>query len=1302
MVTAFCAVEQNRIDWVREHQNDIRHDYLSGIYDAINRGDSDGSDCGGRLILPQSFTGGPRYMYAHYLDALAICRVHGNPSYFITFTCNVKWPEIVEYMEDFPGLTTADRADVVDRVFEMKIHQFMKYLRDVKPFGKIIAIVYAVEFQKRGLPHCHTLIWVDENYRIQNHEDIDAFISAELPLPEVDPVCHRIVSEFMIHGPCGEICPTAACMKNSPKCTKYFPKEYCDHTYIDHDGFVHYRRRDIGATTVKQNVQLDNGYVVPYNKQLLKTFYAHINVEYCGWTMLIKYLFKYISKGTDRIAARITQNNTHLPSSSRQPNIIVDEIKNYLDSRYIGPYEACWRLFEFDIHSREPAVQVLAVHGQNMQPCEAMGLLGDDIKWETTLKEATSTATPSQLRTLLAHILTHCQVSNPLDLRKRTWNLMSNDIPYVASISLGIPNLHIHSSQLENYTKYKLEACLNHCSRSLTDFEIPLPPKDLMQNRLLMEEKSYDRQLLAAERDKLIHKLNNGQRNIFNLIVNVVAIGTQELIFIYDHSGTGKTFLWKTIIYALRAEGKTLLAVASSRIASLLLPSEKEEVLIFANWLLDVGDGTIGVPDESDPENASWIGIPKKFQIQDDENGLTKLIQFIYNKHTLLHPTAKDLQEKVIVCPKNDTADVINAKVMSMLPGHTTTYTSHDEAMPHGQDGGEVELLYPTEYLNILNFAGIPPHELKLKIGTPIMLLRNINIIGGLCNGTRMIVKQLLPRVIEAQIIKGTRISQKAYIPRIPLTMKDPKLPFVFKRKQFPVKVCYAMTINKSQGQSLKRIGIYLPEPVFGHGQLSMEQARDITISQQDKGKIILMEPEVTNISQLSITSYNSTIEAIGTPVQANMGLRDAEYIDQPFELRKAYRFTGFSCEPTDNWEQTLPTEITLIFGRFLQAEEIAATDFPEHYFNFVAYNKLSDRLVARNPILTVVTQLASLFGTKWHGTLMYTNTTQWKSRSLLLSVHVTTTTTMVHPPTIVRLFRLLYILANLKPVPLDTRPQLSGTSATHYYFNPSIPETQLIRQQGPVLKIIDQRYEDTEQEKLRNRFPLVVLRDIDPQDYQKLLSILSVHKGADTIKSAQHVDKNSNKSNPFQSARTMDQKQLKLTVIVNDGSATTTITCFSDQANTLTRDVNEVVAELADKDPFTLPPSLRELEGTTHIFQFYFDTMATSRRLDFILDKVFERPVLALPPSGLIQAPEPYVTPEEHHNSPEPEATLTTHQDPAEYHRQGFEQVIDERVRVMSIDPLSCVGGDGGTLGGGDIGLEMEDLVDDIEVYDG
>ena len=145
-------------------------------------------------------------------------------------------------------------------------------------------------------------------------------------------------------------------MRNSDECTKNFPKPFCTATFIDAKGYVHYRRRDSGIETLKQNISLDNGYVVPYNRSLCMRFYAHINVEYCEWSMLIKYLFKYISKGTDIIVSHVTRSiGDPDPSTSQRP-LHIDEIKNFQDARYIGPHEACWRILGFPIHVRDPAV----------------------------------------------------------------------------------------------------------------------------------------------------------------------------------------------------------------------------------------------------------------------------------------------------------------------------------------------------------------------------------------------------------------------------------------------------------------------------------------------------------------------------------------------------------------------------------------------------------------------------------------------------------------------------------------------------------------------------------------------------------------------------------------------------------------------------------------------------------------------------------------------------------------------------------------------------------------------------------
>nr|XP_043618489.1 uncharacterized protein LOC122590217 [Erigeron canadensis] len=349
------------------NQDIFRTKHLQGIHDAILKGDHDRRDIGRRIILPSSFTGVPRYMYKHYQDALAICRVHRNPQYFITFTCNVTWCEILRYMAQYPLLKAQDRPNIIARVLHIKVNSLLNFLKTKKPFVEVAADLYTIEFQKRGLPHYHLLLWVVPSQKIKDAEDIDNYISAEIPDPLLEPKLYKIVSDCMMHGPCGLANVNSPCMK-SGTCSKKFPKNYEQTMSFDKNGYARYRIQLTPHSVVKNGVPLDNQFVVPYNRTLSLHYEEHINVEYCGWSMLIKYLFKYISKGTDRIRYAITRSPA-LPNEHATNNNVpqIDEISNFVDGRFICPHEAAWRIFNFLIHDRNPPVQVLSVHLENMQ-----------------------------------------------------------------------------------------------------------------------------------------------------------------------------------------------------------------------------------------------------------------------------------------------------------------------------------------------------------------------------------------------------------------------------------------------------------------------------------------------------------------------------------------------------------------------------------------------------------------------------------------------------------------------------------------------------------------------------------------------------------------------------------------------------------------------------------------------------------------------------------------------------------------------------------------------------------------------
>lgn len=177
------------------------------------------------------------------------------------------------------------------------------------------------------------------------------------------------------------------------------------------------------------------------------------------------------------------------------------------------------------------------------------------------------------------------------------------------------------------------------------------------------------------------------------------------------------------------------------------------------------------------------------------------------------------LFERAILAPTNDRVDELNHIIQEKLSRHhIRTYYSIDRTV-------DIEQVtdYPVEFLNSLNPSGLPLHELTLRVGSPIMVLRNLDP-PRLCNGTRLCIKKLHDNLIEAVILAGQFKGDIVFIPRIPMIPKN--LLIEFKRTQFPVKLAYCFTINKSQGQSLKVTGIDLTRPCFSHGQLYVACSR--------------------------------------------------------------------------------------------------------------------------------------------------------------------------------------------------------------------------------------------------------------------------------------------------------------------------------------------------------------------------------------------------------------------------------------------------------------------------------------------
>ncbi|UYV68948.1 hypothetical protein LAZ67_6001757 [Cordylochernes scorpioides] len=817
LVDIYAKVESERLHYISAHQAQLRATEYINLLDAI-RTDRSHALIGRQVILPSSFVGSPRHMHEYAQDCMAYVRKYGRPDLFITFTCNPEWPEIK--LMQFTTQGAFVRHDLVARIFQLKVTKLIDLITKGDVFGKPQCWCYTIEWQKRGLPHAHILLWLKEKIR---PNQIDSIICAEIPNAEVDASLFRTVTKNMIHGPCGHGYPNPGCMERG-RCQKKYPRLLLAETQTDRDGYPLYRRRrpeeesnevleyqhgryisSNGAVwrilgfpihrrhTMVQNlsVQLENGQCVYFTsanaalqahrppKTTLTEYFALCQRDNFAKTLLyVEVPVYYIWSASKSWQPR------------KQGTRIADQVAFASDAigrvYTVHPnFEECFYL-RMLLHSVRGPTSFAALRTINgvlcqtyKEACLHLGLLENDQQWHHCIQEAVLSESPLKILELFAIILTCCHPTNPQDIWARFKEPLSADILNLARQQANDGLLQL-TSEMSNQALILLEQkVLQMTGFHLTKFGMRSPQRNVTHrtSHELLRETSYDLsrllQFVASNEPKLANVPE--QKEGYDRILSKIDSNAGGLYFLDAPGGTGKSFLINLLLTKVRSTGDIALSTASSGIAATLLHGGRTAHSTF-KLPLDLTRDEVPVCNLNADSAMGEVLRQCKFIVWDECT--------MAHRHALeaVDITLKDCRQDQR--PMGGVVLLLAGDFRQILP-----------IIPRGTIADELyACLKASPLWSFVERLTLSTNMRAVNSGDPNSLLFSqflLQLGSGQLNDTD-----------EATILTGCFQNEEVFIPRIPLIHDDKHSPLHFKRFQFPIRVSFAMSINKAQAVS--------------------------------------------------------------------------------------------------------------------------------------------------------------------------------------------------------------------------------------------------------------------------------------------------------------------------------------------------------------------------------------------------------------------------------------------------------------------------------------------------------------------